>query len=280
MDREQVLAYRVAAHHLHERLPAGSEREAAAVIGLQDFPPGLAASALSARVADADMDQLVIVYTFRGAAVAVPRDEVAVFTVALAPPDDAAARTLVGTAVDSLDPAGISATDALDRVSDAVADALADGPARARRLPPGTARAAPGRAAVVVPRLPEPPRAPVAVAGDGDPRRARGRRAARAGDRVRRAAEGARGQARAGRAGTALPARLRTGHPRRPRRVGGHRAFARSHVARRDRGRDRRGRARRPARADPRRRCRRARLSPGRVGRAAAAAVRPLPRPA
>jgi len=128
MDREQVLAYRVAAHHLHERLPAGSENEAAGVIGLQDFPPGLAASALSARVTDADIDQLVIVYTFRGAAVAVPHDEVAVFTVGLAPPDDAAARTLVGTAVDSLDPAGISATDALDRVSDAVADALADGP--------------------------------------------------------------------------------------------------------------------------------------------------------
>ncbi len=128
MDREQVLAYRVAVHHLHERLPAGSEREAAAVIGLQDFPPGLAASALSARVPEADIDQLVIVYTFRGAAVAVAPGDVAVFTVGLAPPDDAAARTLVGTAVDSLDPAGISATDALDRVSDAVADALADGP--------------------------------------------------------------------------------------------------------------------------------------------------------
>jgi hypothetical protein len=128
MDREQVLAFRLASHHLDARLPAGSEREAAAVIGLQDFPPGLAASALSARVADSDIDQLVIVYTFRGAAVAVPRDEVAVFTVGLAPPDDAAARTLVGTAVETLDPVGISATDALDRVSDAVADALSGGP--------------------------------------------------------------------------------------------------------------------------------------------------------
>jgi hypothetical protein len=128
MDREQVLAFRLASHHLDARLPAGSERAAAAVIGLQDFPPGLAASALSARVADADIDQLVIVYTFRGAAVAVPPDDVAVFTAGLAPPDDAAARTLVGTAVETLDPVGISATDALDRVSDAVADALAGGP--------------------------------------------------------------------------------------------------------------------------------------------------------
>jgi hypothetical protein len=128
VDRAQALAYRVGAHNLHERLPPGSEREAAAVIGLQDFPPGLAASALAARVADADMGNLVIVYTFRGAAVAVPPADVGVFTAGLAPPDDAAARTLVGTAVDTLDPVGISATDALDRVSEAVADTLSDGP--------------------------------------------------------------------------------------------------------------------------------------------------------
>jgi hypothetical protein len=128
VDRAHALAYRVATHNLHERLPAGSEREAAAVIGLQDFPPGLAAPALAARVADADIGKLVIVYTFRGAAVAVPPADVGVFTVGLAPPDEAAARTLVGTAVDSLDPHGISATDALDRVSDAVVDALSDGP--------------------------------------------------------------------------------------------------------------------------------------------------------
>jgi hypothetical protein len=128
MDREQALAHRVAAHNLHERLPAGSEAAAAGVIGLQDFPPGLAASALSARVADADIDALAIVYTFRGAAVAVPPEDVGVFTVGLAPPDEDAARALVGTAVDTLDPAGISATAALDRVSDAVADALAGGP--------------------------------------------------------------------------------------------------------------------------------------------------------
>jgi winged helix DNA-binding protein len=126
--REQVLAFRLASHHLHERLPPGSSRAAAAVIGLQDFPPGLAPVALAARAEEPDMSELVIVYAWRGAAVAVPADEVAVFTAGLAPPDDAAARTLVGTAVESLDPAGISATDALDRVSAAVADALSAGP--------------------------------------------------------------------------------------------------------------------------------------------------------
>ena len=128
VGREQALAFRLAAHNLHERLPAGSEAEAAAVIGLQDFPPGLAPVALAARVADADMDALAIVYAWRGAAVAVPRADVRVFTTGLAPPDDGAARTLIGTPVESLDPEGISATEALDRVSAAVADALAAGP--------------------------------------------------------------------------------------------------------------------------------------------------------
>jgi hypothetical protein len=128
VTREQALAFRLAAHNLAERLAAGGERAAAGVIGLQDFPPGMAPVALAARVQDASMDELVVVYTWRGAAVAVPREDVAIFTAGLAPPDDTAARTLVGTAVESLDPAGISATDALDRVSAAVADALADGP--------------------------------------------------------------------------------------------------------------------------------------------------------
>jgi hypothetical protein len=126
--REQVLAFRLASHNLHERLPAGSENAAAAVIGLQDFPPGLAPVALAARVDGAAIDDLVIVYAWRGAAVAVPRADVAVFTAGLAPPDDGAARALVGTAVETLDPAGISASDALDRVSAAVADALSGGP--------------------------------------------------------------------------------------------------------------------------------------------------------
>jgi hypothetical protein len=128
IGREQAVAFRVAAHNLHERLPAGSEDAAAGVIGLQDFPPGLAPTALAARVEDADPDGLVIVYTFRGAAVAVPAADVPVFTAGLAPPDEDAARALVGTAVETLDPEGISALAALDRVSAAVADALADGP--------------------------------------------------------------------------------------------------------------------------------------------------------
>jgi hypothetical protein len=131
VGREQALAFRLASHNLHERLPPASARAAAAVIGLQDFPPGLAPVALAARLQDASADdfrELVIVYGWRGAAIAIPPEDLAVFTAGLAPPDEAAARTMVGTATESLDEAGVGALDALDRVSAAVADALAGGP--------------------------------------------------------------------------------------------------------------------------------------------------------
>ena len=128
IGREQALAFRTAAHNLHERLPAGSAAAAARVAGLQDFPPGMAPVALAARIEDPDMADLVVVYSIRGAALAVPREDVAVFTVALGPSDEAAARVMIGSAVDSLDPVGVGALDALDRVSAAVADALAGGP--------------------------------------------------------------------------------------------------------------------------------------------------------
>jgi DNA glycosylase AlkZ-like len=130
VGREQALAYRVAAGHLAERLPPGSAGRAA-FCGLQDFPPGTATLALAARVEGArpeDMDELAIVYSRRGAATAVSPPDIPVFTVGLEPPDEAAARALIGNAVDTLDPAGIAAREALDRVGAAVADAVAAGP--------------------------------------------------------------------------------------------------------------------------------------------------------
>ena len=172
-------AFRLAAHNLHERLPAG-ERGAR---GRGHRPAGHparpgAASRSRRAVADADArragDRL---RRSAAAAVAVAPDDVAVFTTGLAPPDEAAARTLVGDAVDALDPAG-SARSTRWTASARGRRCARGRPARARRLPPGAARAAAGRAAVVVPRLPEPSRAPVAVAGDRRARRAGRRRAA------------------------------------------------------------------------------------------------------
>jgi hypothetical protein len=123
-----VLAFRVARHHLRERLPAGSAA-AAAVVGLQDTPPHAAGQALPPRLEDAsaaDLAALVIVQSMRGAPFAVAPQDVPVFTTALDPPDEAAARAVVLNAA-KVHP-DIPALEQLDRVSAAVADALADGP--------------------------------------------------------------------------------------------------------------------------------------------------------
>lgn len=125
--REQALAFRLARHHLAQRLgPRGTR--AAAVVGLQDTPPGTAALGLAARadVAPGALDKLVIVPSVRGAPLAVAREDLAIFTAGLEPPDEDAAKVVVGNAWKSLD--GVTAMEALDRVSDAVHESLRDGP--------------------------------------------------------------------------------------------------------------------------------------------------------
>jgi Winged helix DNA-binding domain len=127
VTRGQALSFRVRRHHLAERLDA-SGVDAAAIVGLQDTPPGTAALALAAR-ADAPpeaLGELVLVPSVRGAPLAVARRDLPVFTAGLEPPDEEAARAVVGNAWKSLD--GITAMEALDRVSEAVQDSLRDGP--------------------------------------------------------------------------------------------------------------------------------------------------------
>ena len=127
LTRRQALGFRLARQHLTERLgPDGAP--AAAVVGLQDTPPGAAAIALAARadVAPEALDELVVVPSIRGAPLAIAPQDLPVFTAGLDPPDEAAARVLVGNAWRSLD--GITAMEALDRVSAAVEESLRDGP--------------------------------------------------------------------------------------------------------------------------------------------------------
>ena len=79
LTRRQALAFRLARHHLTERLGSGGA-EAAAVVGLQDTPPGTAALALAARadVAPEALDELVLVPSVRGAPLAVAPQDLAV----------------------------------------------------------------------------------------------------------------------------------------------------------------------------------------------------------
>jgi hypothetical protein len=115
-----AVALRAVRQHLGERLGPGCAADAA-VVGLQDTPPGAAGLALAARLRDAteaDLDTLVIVPTIL--------DDLALFTAGLEPPDDAAAKALIGNAWKFL--GTVTPLEALDRVSQAVADALAAGP--------------------------------------------------------------------------------------------------------------------------------------------------------
>lgn len=125
ITRAQALAFRIARHHLNER---AGDAGTAAVVGLQDTPPGTAALALAARadVPPEALDDLVTVPSVRGAPLALAPRDLAVFTAGLAPPDEEAAKVVVGNAWKTLET--LTAMEALDRVSDAVRESLSGGP--------------------------------------------------------------------------------------------------------------------------------------------------------
>jgi hypothetical protein len=89
VTREQVLGFRFGHHHLAERL-GPDEAQAAAIVGLQDTPPGSAGLALAARadVTPEMLDELVLVPSVRGAPLAIAEQDLGVFTAGLAPPDE------------------------------------------------------------------------------------------------------------------------------------------------------------------------------------------------
>ena len=89
VSAEQAVAYRVAAHNLHQMLPADGLLDGPGVVGVQDTPPGNAGVALANRVAKLTPDDLegalhddrtlVRILSMRGAAHLVPRRDVTVF---------------------------------------------------------------------------------------------------------------------------------------------------------------------------------------------------------
>ena len=125
-DRDQILAFRVAGHHLHSRT---DPLTAIRACGLQEFPPGWSGVALHARArGELDGRKVVTVNAMRGAPHVVPRADVAIFTAALVPGDDGL-KSLVGSAqAKEVVESGHTVREALDRVSAAAREGLADGP--------------------------------------------------------------------------------------------------------------------------------------------------------
>lgn len=132
-DREQVLAFRLASHHLAARLPPGSLLVAAGACGVQDSPPGSAALALHARVAGlkpADVAHalaskaVLMAMSLRGAPCLFPTADAAAFNTGLLPDDEESLRFFIQGAGQGLERVGMSATELVDLTAKAMARVL------------------------------------------------------------------------------------------------------------------------------------------------------------
>ncbi|MHB1293776.1 MAG: winged helix DNA-binding domain-containing protein [Anaerolineae bacterium] len=130
LDRERVLAFRLAGQHLAQRLAPGSLAEAAGACGLQNSPPGSAELALFARVeglapetferaVSADRTLLQI-WSLRGAPYVVPARDAAPFTTGLLPQSEECLRAFIMGAEPALARLGLSGTEVVQRTAGAM----------------------------------------------------------------------------------------------------------------------------------------------------------------
>lgn len=132
-EREKVVAFRLASHHLDVRLGEEELPEAAARCGLQDSPPGSALLGFHARVEGVTADlvdaavqdrSMLLTWSMRGAPYFVPAADADVYTTGVLPVTEDARRHFVvgvGQAVDRL---GLTVTEAVDIVTVATREVL------------------------------------------------------------------------------------------------------------------------------------------------------------
>jgi hypothetical protein len=133
IDRDRVIAYRLAAHHLTTPLPVKRWTEAARM-GWQNTPPGAAGLALAARVPDATPDRLdraltgdktmLQVWSARHAPYVFASTDLPVFTHAMAPRDDAEMTVALSGFAPTVAATGRPPTEVVGRVAQALRDAL------------------------------------------------------------------------------------------------------------------------------------------------------------
>ena len=131
VTRRDVIAFRLASHHLGERLPEGGLLEAAHGCGVQNSPPGSALLALHARVRGITQAQLATAldadktllqtWSLRGAPFAFPTADASVFTAGVMPPTEAGQRLIRGVEP-ALDAVGMSLREAVDRCGAGIGD--------------------------------------------------------------------------------------------------------------------------------------------------------------
>ncbi|MFE6996199.1 winged helix DNA-binding domain-containing protein [Microbacterium sp. NPDC057659] len=131
-ERDEIVAFRLSAHHLTERLDEHGLL-AAAACGVQNSPPGSALLALNARVRsvtpqslDAAVDDRSMLQTWamRGAPFFFPTVDAAIFTAGVLPMTEAALRRFILGIGPSVDDLGITVTEAVDLVGGHLGEAL------------------------------------------------------------------------------------------------------------------------------------------------------------
>lgn len=137
------MAFRLSAHGLHRRRPAGTPLGDLVPVALPDYPPGAALRSLGVRRTEVQADSLVVALdggalvrapSLRGTTHVFATADTPVFTTAVlpAPGDEVAARGALGSAWAQIDGSGFSAIESVALVTEAVAGVVADGRSRTK----------------------------------------------------------------------------------------------------------------------------------------------------
>ncbi|WP_255372476.1 DNA glycosylase AlkZ-like family protein [Corynebacterium sp. CNJ-954] len=135
VSRDDVIAFRLRAHHLAGRLDQGGLLDAVGACGIQNSPPGSALLALHARAqsvsqekvdeAVADDKSLMQSWCMRGSPFYFSTRDAPVFTTGVLPPTEDAMRQFIRGAGSSVDKLDLSLTDAVDLTKAEVGTVLA-----------------------------------------------------------------------------------------------------------------------------------------------------------
>ncbi|CAI3799118.1 winged helix DNA-binding domain-containing protein [Pseudarthrobacter sp. MM222] len=134
VSKGDVIAFRLGAHNLTERLGEGALLDAAGRCGIQNSPPGAAVLALHARVRKLTQEQvahavaadksLLQTWCMRGSPFYFPAPDAPVFTTGMLPPTEEAMRHLVPGAEQALDSLGMSLIETVEMTGSEIGSVL------------------------------------------------------------------------------------------------------------------------------------------------------------
>ena len=134
VSRSDVIAFRLNAHHLIERLDESGLLDAAGRCGIQNSPPGSALLALNARVRNITQEQvreaiaeeksLLQTWCMRGSPFYFPAADAPVFTIGVLPPTEEAMLHFIVGVEQTLGKLGISLTEAVELTGAEIHDVL------------------------------------------------------------------------------------------------------------------------------------------------------------